>query len=149
MSCCSSSSSLSEKKPSKRHNCPQSGTECLQVPYLTVLQHIKKPWDTANGGVSNENTYYFCNNSICEVVYFTEDDSVINKEQLRTLVGIKELENDDALACYCFDITLAEARNNNKLKQFVIDKTKNGFCSCESQNPAGKCCLKDFPIESL
>ena len=144
MSCCSSSSKPVSNKPSKRHNCPKSATECLQVPYSTVLQHVKKPWDNGSD-LLDENVYYFCTDPDCEVVYFTEDNLVINKTELRTLIGIKELTNDDALACYCFDITLAEARNNNKLKQFVVTKTKNNFCSCESHNPSGRCCLKDFP----
>lgn len=142
MSCCSPSSSKSSSNESaKHHNCPKSGTKCLQVPYSTVLQHIKKPWNIR----PHEKAYYFCTDPDCEVIYFTEDNSVIDKSKLRTLVGIKELQNDDALACYCFDITLAEAKNDNKLKQFVADKTKNNLCSCESQNPSGRCCLKDFP----
>lgn len=145
MSCCSSSSNKSSPNDSaKRHNCPKSGTQCLQVPYFTVLQHIKKPWSIKFEKL-NEKTYYFCTDPDCEVVYFSEDNSIINKSELRTLVGIKELKNDDAMACYCFDITFVEARNDNKLKQFVVDKTKNNFCSCESQNPSGRCCLKDFP----
>ncbi len=142
MSCCSSDNKSSSKKSAKRHNCPKSSNECLQVSYSTVLQHLKKPW---NKNVLDSNTYYFCNDSDCEVVYFTEHDSIISKSELRTLVGIKEHHSDHALACYCFDITLAEAKNNNELKQFVIDKTKNNLCSCDSQNPSGRCCLKDFP----
>ena len=128
--------------PAKLHNCPKSSTKSLQVPYSTVLQHIKKPWKI---NILDDNTYYFCNDADCEVVYFTESDSIISKSELRIIVGVKERNNDDALACYCFDITLAEAKNNNKLKQYVVDKTKNNLCSCESQNPSGRCCLKDFP----
>jgi len=145
MSCCSSSSiKSSSDKTAKRHSCPKSATECLQVPYPTVLLHVKKPWK-ADFDRLNERTYYFCSDPDCEVVYFTADNTIINKSDLRTLVGIKEVDNDSAMACYCFDITLAEAKNDHKLKQFVVDKTKNNFCSCVSQNPSGRCCLKDFP----
>lgn len=140
MSCCSSSSN----KSSKHHKCPRSGTKSLQVLYSTVLQHIKKPWNQKCYNL-NESTYYFCTDPDCEVVYFSENNSVINQSELRTLVGIKEPNNIDSMACYCFDITLAEANEDKKLKQFVVDKTKNNLCACESQNPSGRCCLKDFP----
>jgi len=140
MSCCATSDS----KPSKYHDCPRCSTKCTQVLYSTILLHIKKPWKNYCESLV-ERTYYFCADSNCKVVYFTGDNLVISKSELRTLVGIKELGNDDALACYCFDITLSEAKNNSELKQFVIDKTKNKLCSCESQNPSGRCCLKDFP----
>jgi len=145
MSCCSPPSNKSSSdKPIKHHDCPKSGGKCIQVPYSTVLQHIKKPW-CLEFNKHTENTYYFCADPDCDVVYFTENDSLIDKSELRTLVGIKELKNDDAMACYCFDITLGEAKKNNKLKQFVVNKTKKNLCACESQNPSGRCCLKDFP----
>jgi hypothetical protein len=118
----------------------------MSVPYSTVLQHIKKPWNETRDVVLHEKAYFFCSDPDCNVVYFTEDGFIVKKAELRTLLGIKEPNNDDAMACYCFDITLSEAKGKNGLKQFVVDKTKNGFCSCESQNPSGRCCLKDFPL---
>jgi hypothetical protein len=139
--CCSKSDEVSSPK---RHICPENGQEYLQVPYSTVLQHIKKPWDQKSKQ-QREKAYYFCSDPDCEVVYFDGNSSIIKKSELRTLVGVKEPKNDNAMACYCFDITLAEAKNDAKLKKYVIDQTKNNFCSCESHNPSGKCCLKDFP----
>ncbi len=145
MSCCSSSKDTSsESLSSKRRLCPANGKEYLQVPFSTILQHIKKPWNQENT-LQSEQAYYFCSDPDCDVVYFGEDDTLINKSDLRTLVTIKEPSNADALACYCFDITLKEVKNDPKLKQYVIDKTKNNLCACESQNPSGRCCLKDFP----
>ncbi len=145
MSCCSSSDVKYKGDTSpKRHACPKNGKEYLQVSFSTVLQHIKKPWNQ-NFLKQGEKTHYFCSDPDCEVVYFDEKNSIIIKSDLRTLVGIKEPQNDNAMACYCFDITLAEAKSDSKLKQYVINQTKNNFCSCESQNPSGKCCLKDFP----
>ena len=145
MSCCSPlSNKSSSDKTEKYQGCPKSGGKCIQVPYSTVLQHIKKPWNLELNKLK-KTIYYFCSDPECVVVYFTENNSLINKSELRTLVGIKELKNHDALACYCFDITLGEAKKNKNLKQFVIDKTKNNLCACESQNPSGRCCLKDFP----
>lgn len=126
--------------PSNKHLCPVNQQSYMQVLYSTVLQHIKHPWKNK----ITEQHYYFCSDSSCDVVYFGEDDSVIKKSELRTLVGIKEPTRQDALVCYCLDITKAQAINTIDLKQYVIDKTKNNLCSCESHNPSGRCCLKDF-----
>ncbi len=145
MSCCSSTEvTIKEDTSPKRYICPKNGKEYLQVPFSTVLQHLKKPWNQ-DSLISNEKKHYFCSDPDCEVVYFDENNSIIKKTDLRTLVGIKEPQNDDAMACYCFDITLAEAKSDSSLKKYVINQTKNNFCSCESRNPSGRCCLKDFP----
>ena len=148
MSCCSPlSNNHSSDNPAKQHGCPKCGRKCIQVPYSTVLQHLKKPWslELNNTNKQNKNAYYFCAGADCDVVYSTDNDSLIDKSELRTLVGIKELKNNDAMTCYCFDITLGEAKKNIELKQFVVYMTKNKLCACESQNPSGRCCLKDFP----
>jgi hypothetical protein len=52
---------------------------------------------------------------------------------------------DDLIICYCFDIRLSDYVKNPALKDFVLEKTKAGLCSCKSKNPSGNCCLKDFP----
>ena len=142
--CCSSqnnddTSSISHTAR-KRYQCPLNNKEYQQVSYDTVIQHIKKPWD------SNllEQQYYFCTDPECEVVYFGEDDKTIKQAEMRTKVGIKTSEDVNSLICYCFDISKAEARLNKDLKQFVTDLTKKKYCSCESKNPSGRCCLKDF-----
>lgn len=133
-SCCS-------PQASNKHICPQNNKPYLEVPYSTVLQHIKQPWKAQLA----EQNYYFCDDPDCTVVYFGEDDSTITQSELRTVVAIKEKHNTDALVCYCFDITRAQAQNNSSLKQYVIEQTKSKLCSCESRNPSGRCCLKDFP----
>jgi len=103
---------------------------------------IKEPWNLT----FKQQTYYFCSDPDCDVVYFGSDNSSIHKDQLRTKVGIKET-SDDALICYCFDVsrTTAQANEKAKAKAFVIEQTKKLLCSCTAHNPSGKCCLKDFP----
>ncbi len=81
--CCSSRES--NEKP-KKHQCPVNGNECKTVSIKTIQHHIKQPW---NWAVSDQ-SYYFCDDPDCDVVYFGEDDSVILKAELRTVVGIKE-----------------------------------------------------------
>ena len=139
MSDCCPSQPISNQK-SKRHCCPENGKQYLEVPYRTVLHHVKEPWELA----LKEQRYYFCDDINCEVVYFGFDDTCITKSMLRTRVGVKETA-DDALICYCFGVTKGESVTNKQAKAFVVEQTRNGTCSCETMNPSGRCCLKDFP----
>lgn len=93
---------------------------------------------------AKQQSYYFCDDPDCDVVYFGQDDSVITRDKLRTRVGVKQ-NSPDATACYCFGISVDEALGKPELKQFVIDMTQRGECACETRNPSGRCCLKDFP----
>ena len=93
---------------------------------------------------NKDQRYFFCDDPNCDVVYFGEDKSVILKSQLRTKVGLKEA-TEDALLCYCFGVTKADGLSNPSIKNFVSAETKQGLCSCETSNPSGRCCLKDFP----
>lgn len=136
--CCSSQQTT--KQSSKRHCCPINGKQYLEVPYGTVLHHVKEPWKLA----LKEQAYYFCDDPHCDVVYFGIDGSTLLKNQLRTKVGVKET-SEDTLICYCFGISKAEAKANVQAKTFVVEQTKNSTCSCTSRNPSGRCCLKDFP----
>lgn len=88
--------------------------------------------------------YYFCEDPNCEVVYFGADDSVVSKSRLRMLVGVKEREGN-AMLCYCFGVSRADFERMPSIRDFVVGQTKVGYCSCETSNPSGRCCLKDFP----
>lgn len=133
--CCSAN----KPKPSKCE-CPENGSMYLEVSKETILHHLDRPWRHK----LKEQKYFFCHDPECEVVYFTEDCSVIRKSQLRTRVGIKE-QDDSALTCYCFGVSNLEARTVKEAKAFVIQQTKESACSCATSNPSGRCCLKDFP----
>jgi len=129
-----------EKTNDKQHTCPANGRQYHQAPYSTVLHHIKQPWLNA----PKEQKYYFCDDPECDIVYFGIDNSTIRKSMLRHKVGIKETSMD-TLICYCFDVTKADAETHKDAKKFVIEQTKNTKCACETRNPSGRCCLKDFP----
>ena len=136
--CCAS-----DKKPQqspKQVACHRDGNLCAQVPYNTVLHHVKQPWKLT----PTEQAYYFCDHSECDVVYFGSDESIIDKIDVRTPVGIKE-DSEDALICYCYGVSKGEALKDDLAKRFVIEQTKKGLCACMIRNPSGKCCLKDFP----
>lgn len=139
MSSYCSSSGRSSTHP-KQHRCPVNGQEYSEVSVRTIAHHIKESW----GWVPTAERYYFCDDAECDVAYFGGDDSVILKSQLRTRIGVKE-QADDALLCYCFGISKADFERNPATKDFVMAQTKTGLCSCDTSNPSGRCCLKDFP----
>ena len=135
--CCESADT-----PPSKYRCPVNGKEYGKVGIKTIIHHLARPWTKKLGN----NNYYYCSDTECEVVYFAQDDSVIRKSELRTSVGIKERTPDGTL-CYCFGVTYADAKQNSKIIDFVSDKTRRALCSCETSNPSGRCCLKDFPTQ--
>ena len=142
MSDCCSTSCDSDGVP-KTHRCPVNGKVYKAISLKTVLHQIAEPW--CWDGL--QDTYFFCDDPDCEVVYFAQDDSVIKKSDLRMPEGAKE-GSKGALLCYCFGVSFHDAVENPEIRQFVIEQTKKGICACEIRNPSGKCCLKDFPKES-
>ena len=136
--CCEQKTS--NRTPPQRFRCPVNGKEYGPVGLKTILHHLAEPWKKGLGGQS----YYFCTDKDCEVVYFGLDNSVIPKSELRTCVGIKE-QHPERLVCYCFGVSYAVAVSDGVVVDFVKEKTKQSLCSCETSNPSGHCCLKDFP----
>lgn len=126
--------------PPKRHRCPVNGEVYGAVGLKTVLHHLAEPWKTDLG----DQGYYFCADPGCEVVFFGQDDSLIVKSRLRTRVGVKE-KDPEGLICYCFGVSFAAAENDTGLVEFVKEMTARSLCSCDTSNPSGRCCLKDFP----
>jgi len=49
------------------------------------------------------------------------------------------------MLCYCFGVSSADFERNPATRDFVMAQTKANLCSCETSNPSGRCCLKDFP----
>lgn len=137
--CCCSSSSCDNALP-KKHRCPANGQAYSEVSVRTIAHHIKDAWTWQPTG----QRYFFCDDPACEVVYFSEDGSTILESQLRTRVGAKD-PSGNGLLCYCFGVTKDDFRANPATKDFVIAQTKAGLCSCDTSNPSGRCCLKDFP----
>ena len=137
--CCHSECSI--EQPQRTRVCPVNGKEYKSVAMKTILHHINSPWKWAE----KDQGYYFCDDPNCDVVYFGEDDSVITRDEIRTVVGIKE-RHPDALTCYCFGVSSLEAQRHPAIRDFIVSKTKAGVCSCDTSNPSGRCCLRDFPV---
>jgi hypothetical protein len=140
MSECCSEQNSSRSFP-KKHRCPANGQTYDSVGTKTLLHHIKTPWlvDLKQQG------YYFCTDPQCRVVYFGQDDSMFQTSDIKNRIGQKEIKQDRPI-CYCFDVSQLNAEKDASIKSFVINKTKAALCSCETSNPSGKCCLKDFPV---
>jgi hypothetical protein len=136
--CCSSVST--DNTSLKKHICPVNGKLYGQVSLSTIKHHIKNPWLRGFTGQK----YYFCSDPDCNVVYFGQDNSVIETTEVRTKVGIKE-KSEKAIICYCYGISKSDAKSNPLIRSFVIGETKEQRCACESRNPSGKCCLSSFP----
>jgi hypothetical protein len=135
--CCSS---ICDSTHQNKHRCPINGRDYSEVSLRTITHHIKESWHWQ----PSAKRYYFCDDPVCAVVYFGDDGSTILKSQLLTRVGVKEL-SDDSLLCYCFAVTKGDFRTDPTTKDFVLAQTKAGQCSCDTSNPSGRCCLKDFP----
>jgi len=136
--CCSSENQESSKNI--KLECPKCGQKCLTVSLRTILHHISQSWQQT----LSEQSYFYCRNTECDAVYFSDDNDVIAKSEVRTSIGIKDGSDED-LICYCFGVTKAEAMVNKDAKEFVVRMTKDSMCSCDTANPSGRCCLRDFP----
>ncbi len=139
MSHCCSSSRPDAGQPSKRH-CPACSTECVEVSSRTIAHHIRFSWRWAPSAEG----YYFCDNPDCDTAYFGDDGSVISKTALRVPSAVKD-KKGEALLCHCFGVSRADFEREPSVRDFVVEQTKAGSCSCETSNPSGRCCLKDFP----
>ena len=140
--CCSSSLSGScneSPKVAKKLPCPQCNKKGTLLSISTIYHHLKQPW-----AWKGKRDYYFCDNSDWAVAYFDDGKNLINASELRTTIGVKTQQADD-LICYCYGVSLQAARENPHIKSFVVEMTKHGSCACETRNPSGRCCLKDFP----
>lgn len=122
-----------------RYRCPVNGREYSRVKTRTLLHHVMRPWEM---NLSTQG-YYFCEDPGCDVVYFGQDDSVININSVRTQVWQKAADSSSDV-CYCFGVSHQQASENRKLIEFISAQTKQGNCACETRNPSGRCCLKDF-----
>ncbi len=79
------------------------------------------------------------------MAYFGDGDSPISKPQLR--IKSAKGASADSPVCYCFyyfGVAMADALGGPSIWDFVVAQTKLGLCACETANPSGCCCLKDF-----
>lgn len=139
MSDCCSPSKAPGAHP-RKSRCPACGSESAEVSEKTMAHHLKQVWARGNPGCR----HFFCDTPACEVVYFGENGTIILKLDVRTAVGAKDV-SEEAVICYCFGVTRADVRKDGRARAYVVAQTEQGKCACETANPSGRCCLRDFP----
>lgn len=93
-----------------RAECPVSKTSSRRVQHRTV-EHLVKP---EKRGLIADVQYYFCTESTCDVVYFSNQDATaFTKDDILVKVFSKD-GGDDVNVCYCFDWTRAYQRANQQ-----------------------------------
>ncbi|WP_079414516.1 copper chaperone Copz family protein [Paenibacillus ferrarius] len=102
--------------------CPSCGKKGKNVQLITLKSLLKA---SALETIAPENSYLFCSNSACSIVYFSMDVPV----------------------CYCFDWTRERLLQTSGTDQQPANQIKAhvqaGRCGCEVNNPQGACCLRN------
>ncbi|MBI4303071.1 MAG: copper chaperone Copz family protein, partial [Chloroflexi bacterium] len=124
--------------------CRECGNEGKLAKALTLKSLVKKPRLET---IKSLDGFYFCETPACKVVYFNnEQDVYLNKADISIRVGIKETD-DPVPVCYCFGWTRKRILDQIERKGFstavqeISPRVKAGDCTCEVNNPAGRCCL--------
>lgn len=124
--------------------CPVAGKRGKPVTLLT-LRSLVLPEFVA---VAEGREWFFCDRPDCEVVYFTHDGRMLEKNALRVRVGLKEKEAPRPV-CYCFGHSVESIRQEiektgrSTVVASITMRVEAGECSCEVLNPKGTCCLGD------
>ena len=125
--------------------CPFCHQKSNIVPSSAVNHFIR---DDLKKNISSLEGFRFCDNKICQVVYFKKDIT-IKQSQIKYSIGIKE-GSKPATICFCFNWTkekikkqIDECQNSTALIE-IKKNMNNGLCNCEVNNPRGKCCMKDI-----
>ena len=123
--------------------CPVTGYKGKRIDTITVKAML---------GVSltalRDVDYFFCADSDCPVVYFSEDKTqTFTTADIRERVFQKERGADDVFVCYCFRHTSGDIREeftatgDSTVPDRISAGIKAGQCSCDVRNPQGTCCL--------
>jgi hypothetical protein len=119
--------------------CPLTGRATLSVERRTVLGHVRE-------SISPTASFGFCDVPACSVVYVGSEGRLIDKDDVRTRVGLKETSEPVAV-CYCFDYTERQiiedvrAHGRSTIREFIAKQVQAGLCRCAVTNPSGRCCL--------
>lgn len=123
--------------------CPLTGTPGKKVDGATIKSMLSISLRRVK-----DVQYYFCRDSDCNVVYFSEDgQQFFYVNDIRERVYQKEPDNPDVPICYCFrhtpnDIRLQlEATGKADIIADIEAGIQAGQCACDWRNPQGDCCL--------
>lgn len=116
--------------------CPQ----CAQKGKKISLKKMKLHVDDLSY-ITDAFDYYICKNGSCEVVYFNIANQFLTS-QLNKEVGYKHNSSDNALICYCYNITKSQL--NEHTIGYIETKMEEYPCECAKRNPYGSCCMKEI-----
>jgi hypothetical protein len=128
---------------SRQHTCPQDGTKGKPVHLVTLKSLLI---GAALEKLDIQNTYTFCPNSDCSVVYFSNTYQIFTTVDLKIPVFQKD-SREQVLACYCFDWSRQRIREEieqtgtSNAVASITAHIKAKRCGCEVNNPQGACCL--------
>lgn len=132
-----------DKPPAKRIICPVCTQMGRKVELFTVRSVAREDFIRT----LRDDDYYFCASPDCAVVYYGAlRDSTIEKDRLKTRVGLKE-KNGPRPLCYCFGYTIEDIHHEiretaaSTVEKEIAGKIEAGLCHCEEANPEGRCCL--------
>lgn len=135
-SCCKET--IEKKK--MLNECPICLQKGKSVPLIT-LKALVLP--TAMETIDPESSYSFCTNSSCEVVYYSDRQTIV-----KDMIKVPVFQKDHVLSvpvCYCFGWTrerlMQAVQENQQPTDHISEQVKANRCGCEVNNPQGSCCL--------
>jgi len=124
--------------------CPFCKEKAKLVPNSAINHFLK---DDIKKNISSLDNFYFCSTPSCNVVYFKNNYS-ITLNDVKYSIGLKNNSNPKTV-CFCFSWTKEKIKEQiertgyTTVLEEIKEHVKNKSCSCEVQNPKGKCCISD------
>ena len=136
-SCCAASTN-------QRPTCPACKVSGYKINISTIFHHLKMPWKTD----LTVGEWGSCESDLCDVIYFQVDGQKITTNQIREIPAFKK-RIPEAMLCNCFGVSLggyqaASTSDQQMIRDWITERTRNRQCACDVRNPGGRCCLKDF-----
>jgi len=138
MDCCTASNNIKFALT----ECPSCNEKGKTVELITLKSLLKA---SELEIIEPENSYIFCSNSACSIVYFSGNHSQTFLESDLKVPVYQKKQGADVPVCYCFDWTrerlLQSVGTNQKPSDQIKVHVQAGRCGCEVNNPQGACCL--------
>lgn len=132
-----------DAKSSERESCPRCASTGKAVEHLTVKSMLVSD---ALATIDVGQSFYFCEQSACPVVYYGSKGQTFLTHEVRVPVYQKDADTSVPV-CYCFGWTRARLEEElqttgvSTATRSISAHIKAGRCACEVNNPQGSCCL--------
>ncbi|WP_374017565.1 (2Fe-2S)-binding protein [Paenibacillus thiaminolyticus] len=136
MDCCTPSNNTG----GVRIDCPSCGEKGKSIQLITLKSLLKA---SALVNIEPANSYVFCSNSNCSIVYFSVNYSQTFLESDLKVPVYQKNPSTNVPVCYCFDWTRdrLQAAGTDQPADEIKAHVQAGRCGCEVNNPQGACCL--------